>query len=142
MLLFAADTLGARAQAVAIIGSVLLFFFVLELLRRRRLGEPYAILWLLASVVLLTLSIWNQLLAKVADAVGIPVVGGFGGGPWLDGRMRMVNAAIGYAASAIEGAPDTYVNVAKLTLEAMTAYAEDVRAARQLPGGIPVPPAS
>jgi len=76
----------------------------------------------------------------VAEAVAIPVVGGFGGGPWLDGRMRMVNAAIGYAATAIDGAPDTYVNVAQLTLQAMTAYAEDVRAARQLPGGIPVPP--
>jgi 3-methyl-2-oxobutanoate hydroxymethyltransferase len=80
--------------------------------------------------------------AAVADAVTIPVVGGFGGGPWLDGRMRMVTAAIGYAASAIEGAPDTYVNVAQQTLEAMTAYADDVRSARQLPGGIPVPPAS
>lgn len=77
--------------------------------------------------------------AAVAAAVGIPVVGGFGGGPWLDGRMRMVNAAIGYAASAIDGAPDTYANVAKLTLDAMTAYADDVRSARQLPGGIPVP---
>ena len=75
----------------------------------------------------------------VADAVTIPVVGGFGGGPWLDGRMRMVTAAIGYAASALDGAPDTYVNVAQLTLEAMTAYSEDVRGARQLPGGIPVP---
>jgi 3-methyl-2-oxobutanoate hydroxymethyltransferase len=78
--------------------------------------------------------------AAVAEAVSVPVVGGFGGGPWLDGRMRMVNAAIGYAASAVDGAPDTYVNVARLTLDAMTAYAEDVRAARQLPGGIPVPP--
>jgi hypothetical protein len=67
----AADSLGARAQAVAIIGSALLLFFVLELLRRRRLGEPYAILWLLASVVLLVLSVWNDLLAEVADAVGI-----------------------------------------------------------------------
>jgi len=80
--------------------------------------------------------------AAVADAVTIPVVGGFGGGPWLDGRMRMVTAAIGYAASAIDGAPDTYVNVAQQTLEAMTTYADDVRSARQLPGGIPVPPAS
>ncbi|MDP9391459.1 MAG: 3-methyl-2-oxobutanoate hydroxymethyltransferase [Actinomycetota bacterium] len=80
--------------------------------------------------------------AAVAEAVGIPVVGGFGGGPWLDGRMRMVTAAIGYAASAIEGAPDTYVNVAQQTLDAMTRYADDVRSARQLPGGIPVPPAS
>ena len=77
--------------------------------------------------------------AAVAAAVSIPVVGGFGGGPWLDGRMRMVTAAIGYAASAIDGAPDTYVNVAQQTLEAMTRYADDVRSARQLPGGIPVP---
>lgn len=71
MLLLAADTLDARAQLVAIIGSALLFVFLLELLRRRRLAEPYAILWLLASVVLLVLSVWNELLDQVADAVGI-----------------------------------------------------------------------
>ena len=35
--------------------------------------------------------------AAVAQAVRIPVLGGFGGGPWLDGRMRMAHAAIGYA---------------------------------------------
>jgi 3-methyl-2-oxobutanoate hydroxymethyltransferase len=80
--------------------------------------------------------------AAVAEAVSIPVLGGFGGGPWLDGRMRMVNAAIGYAASVLGGAPDTYANVAQTALQAITAYADDVRAARQLPGGIPVPPAS
>ncbi len=80
--------------------------------------------------------------AAVARAVQVPVLGGFGGGPWLDGRMRMVGAAIGYAATAIDGATDTYANVARTTLDAITAYAEDVRAARQLPGGIPVPPAT
>jgi 3-methyl-2-oxobutanoate hydroxymethyltransferase len=80
--------------------------------------------------------------AAVAAAVSIPVLGGFGGGPWLDGRMRMAHAAIGYAASALDGAPDTYVNVAQQTLQAMSAYAADVRGARQLPGGIPVPPSS
>jgi 3-methyl-2-oxobutanoate hydroxymethyltransferase len=79
--------------------------------------------------------------AAVAEAVSIPVLGGFGGGPWLDGRMRMAHAAIGYAASAVDGAPDTYANVAQTALQALTSYAEDVRAARQLPGGIPVPPA-
>jgi 3-methyl-2-oxobutanoate hydroxymethyltransferase len=78
--------------------------------------------------------------AAVARAVSIPVVGGFGGGPWLDGRMRMAHAAIGYAASAIDDPPDTYANVARTTLEAITAYAEDVRAARQIAGGVPVPP--
>lgn len=77
--------------------------------------------------------------AAVAEAVSIPVVGGFGGGPWLDGRMRMANAAIGYAASAIDDPPDTYANVARITLDAMTAYARDVRAAEQIAGGIPVP---
>jgi 3-methyl-2-oxobutanoate hydroxymethyltransferase len=80
--------------------------------------------------------------AAVAAAVSIPVLGGFGGGPWLDGRMRMVHAAIGYAASALDHPPDTYANVAQITLDAMTAYAGDVRAARQLPGGIPVSPTS
>jgi 3-methyl-2-oxobutanoate hydroxymethyltransferase len=79
--------------------------------------------------------------AAVAQAVSVPVVGGFGGGPWLDGRMRMAHAAIGYAASAIDNPPDTYANVAQTTLAAITAYAGDVRAARQIAGGIPVPPA-
>jgi 3-methyl-2-oxobutanoate hydroxymethyltransferase len=29
--------------------------------------------------------------AKVVAAVSIPVLGGLGGGPWLDGRMRTVH---------------------------------------------------
>lgn len=70
----------------------------------------------------------------VTKAVKVPVLGGFGGGPWLDGRMRMVNAAIGYAASTIDSKAETYANVAKITLDAMTAYAADVRAARHLKG--------
>ena len=78
--------------------------------------------------------------AAVAAAVSVPVIGGFGGGPWLDGRMRMAHAAIGYAASAVDDPPDTYANVARIALDAITAYAGDVRAARQIAGGIPVPP--
>jgi 3-methyl-2-oxobutanoate hydroxymethyltransferase len=75
---------------------------------------------------------------EVASAVAIPVIGGFGGGPWLDGRMRMVHAAIGYAAAALDDPPDTYANVAQVTHDAISAYAEDVRASRQIKGGIPV----
>ena len=74
----------------------------------------------------------------VVGAVGIPVIGGLGGGPWLDGRMRMAHAAIGYAASAIDAKPETYANVAQITLDALGAFAADVRAARQIKGGIPV----
>jgi 3-methyl-2-oxobutanoate hydroxymethyltransferase len=77
----------------------------------------------------------------VVSAVSIPVIGGLGGGPWLDGRMRMAHAAIGYGASALDSKTETYANVARITLDAITAYAEDVRAARQIKGGIPVTPA-
>jgi 3-methyl-2-oxobutanoate hydroxymethyltransferase len=80
--------------------------------------------------------------AAVASAVSIPVLGGFGGGPWLDGRMRMAHAAIGYAASNLDSHAETYANVAKITLDAITAYAEDVRAARQIKGGGPTKPAT
>ena len=70
----------------------------------------------------------------VVRAVKIPVIGGLGGGPWLDGRVRMAHAAIGYAASNIDAKGEQYANVARTTLEALTAYAEDVRAARQIRG--------
>ena len=74
----------------------------------------------------------------VSKAVAIPVLGGLGGGPWLDGRMRMAHAAIGYAESAIDKKPETYANVATLALQALSSYAEDVRGGRQIRGGIPL----
>jgi 3-methyl-2-oxobutanoate hydroxymethyltransferase len=73
----------------------------------------------------------------VVRAVSIPVLGGLGGGPWLDGRMRMAHAAIGYAASQLDAKTETYANVARASLEAISAYAEDVRAARHLKGQRP-----
>ncbi|MGB3483568.1 MAG: 3-methyl-2-oxobutanoate hydroxymethyltransferase [Mycobacterium sp.] len=72
----------------------------------------------------------------VAEAVSIPVVGGFGGGPWLDGRMRMVTAAIGYSADGLDDPPSTYANVAQITYDAITAYTRDVRSGQQIAGGI------
>src|SRR5467141_4463843 len=74
---------------------------------------------------------------QVVRAVSIPVIGGFGGGPWLDGRMRMAHAAIGYGAAALESKTENYANVARIALDAITAYAEDVRAARQIKGAAP-----
>src|SRR5690606_12314346 len=78
--------------------------------------------------------------AAVARAVSIPVLGGFGGGPWLDGRMRMATAAIGYAASNLDKDVDTYANVARISHDAIAAYAEDVRAGRQIKGGVGTSP--
>jgi 3-methyl-2-oxobutanoate hydroxymethyltransferase len=72
--------------------------------------------------------------AAVVKTVSIPVIGGFGGGPWLDGRMRMAHTAIGYAEKWIDAKTETYANVAKTALEAFTALIGDVRAARQIKG--------
>ena len=74
----------------------------------------------------------------VVGAVSIPVLGGLGGGPWLDGRLRMAHAAIGYAAGNLDSPTDSYANVARITLDALTAYGNDVRAGRQIRGGVPV----
>lgn len=73
----------------------------------------------------------------VVRAVRVPVIGGLGGGPWLDGRMRMAHAAIGYAASHLDSSTETYANVARVALQALTEYAADVRAGRHLKGQRP-----
>ncbi len=71
---------------------------------------------------------------EVVKAVTIPVIGGAGGGPWLDGRVRMAHAAIGYAAAVLDDKPDTYAHVAQITLDAISAYAEDVRGGQHIRG--------
>jgi 3-methyl-2-oxobutanoate hydroxymethyltransferase len=75
--------------------------------------------------------------AAVVRAVSIPVLGGLGGGPWLDGRLRMAHAALGYAAAQLDAKAETYANVAQVSLDAISAYATDVRAGRHLKGQKP-----
>ncbi|WP_460626843.1 3-methyl-2-oxobutanoate hydroxymethyltransferase [Intrasporangium mesophilum] len=74
----------------------------------------------------------------VVGAVSIPVLGGMGGGPWLDGRIRMAAAAVGYAARWVDEEPDTYANVARIAHDALSDLVSDVREGRQIRGGIPV----
>jgi 3-methyl-2-oxobutanoate hydroxymethyltransferase len=72
--------------------------------------------------------------AAVVSAVKIPVIGGFGGGPWLDGRVRLAHTAIGYGEKWLDAKTETYANVAKISLDAFTALIADVRAGRQIKG--------
>jgi 3-methyl-2-oxobutanoate hydroxymethyltransferase len=72
--------------------------------------------------------------AAVVKAVRIPVIGGFGGGPWLDGRVRLAHTAIGYAEKWIDSKTETYVNTAKAALDAFGALIADARAGRQIKG--------
>jgi len=73
----------------------------------------------------------------VVAAVPIPVLGGLGGGHWLDGRIRSIVNATGYVAHALDDdtSEGRYANVARVVRDAVEAYADDVRAERQVRGG-------
>ena len=62
----------ASAQRVEVIAlAVVVCLVIFELVRRKRLMERYALLWLLAGVTILVLAVWKGLLTKLSHAVGI-----------------------------------------------------------------------
>jgi hypothetical protein len=60
-----------RIQIVAIVAATAMLLVVLELVRRRRLLERYALLWLFSAIVLLGLAFWRGLLKTISDVIGI-----------------------------------------------------------------------
>lgn len=54
-----------------VIFGVVVCLVIFELVRRKHLMERYAILWLLAGVILLVLALWRGLLTTFSHAVGI-----------------------------------------------------------------------
>jgi len=58
-------------QFIAIVATLFVFGIVLELVRRRRLVERYALLWMLTALAMLVLAVWRDLLNILADAAGI-----------------------------------------------------------------------
>jgi hypothetical protein len=62
-----------RVRIAAVIVTAIMLGVVLELVRRRRLVERYALVWMLVALALLALAIWNQLLGSAADLIGIDV---------------------------------------------------------------------
>lgn len=61
----------ARQQVTAVIVIVFALLLTIEFIRRRALMERYAILWLLASFVLIPMVLWFDLVAKLAQWIGI-----------------------------------------------------------------------
>jgi len=61
----------ALSTILASAASIILLLAVLELVRRRRLREKYALLWILTAIVLLILSLWRGLVDSIAIALGI-----------------------------------------------------------------------
>ena len=60
-----------KAQIIALIATLAIFALILELVRRRRLVERYALLWMSVAAILLVLAIWTDGLDVIADLMGI-----------------------------------------------------------------------
>lgn len=60
-----------RIQLVSVLAACGVLFIVFELVRRRRLMERYALLWLTSGLVLLGLAIWRGALEDLATGLGI-----------------------------------------------------------------------
>ncbi len=69
--LAATHEVGTKAQIVAVLVAAIFLGVVLELVRRRRLVERYALLWMLAAAGMLGLAVWRDGLKTLADAVGV-----------------------------------------------------------------------
>lgn len=69
--LAATHEVGTKAQIVAVIVAGIFLGVVLELVRRRRLVERYALLWMLAAVAMLALAVWRDGLKTLAHTAGI-----------------------------------------------------------------------
>jgi hypothetical protein len=60
-----------RIQVVSIVAAAILLLVIFDLVRRRRLLERYAILWLGSGVILLGLAVWRGALENLAGTLGI-----------------------------------------------------------------------
>lgn len=66
-----ASKLSGRAQIIAVVITVLVLLFVIELVRRRRLVERYALMWMAAATVMVVLATWTSALDWIAESLGI-----------------------------------------------------------------------
>jgi hypothetical protein len=59
-----------KIRVIAIVGSVALLLFIVELVRRRRLKEEYSVLWVTTALVVLALALSGGLLQRLTHAIG------------------------------------------------------------------------
>ena len=63
--------MNSQVQITAIIGSVAVMLLVFYLIRQRKLREEYALLWFGASLALIVVSVWRNLLDYAARLLGV-----------------------------------------------------------------------
>jgi len=59
-----------KQKIFAIVISLFLLFFIIELVRRKKLREEYSWLWLLTGSIILILALWYDLLQGITRLIG------------------------------------------------------------------------
>jgi hypothetical protein len=65
------ETTATLQRVGVVVFAVVVFALIFELVRRRALMERYALLWLLAAVVLVVLAVWRGLLTSISRDLDI-----------------------------------------------------------------------
>ena len=60
-----------HVEIIALLGACGWLALVIEMIRRRRFSEGYALLWLLSGVAIVALALWRDLLEVLARFLGI-----------------------------------------------------------------------
>ncbi|AFQ46130.1 DUF2304 domain-containing protein [Desulfosporosinus meridiei] len=61
----------SRVQLVVLITSLLVTGFIVEQVRRRRLAVEYSLIWIVAGMGMIVLSLWKDGIEYIADLMGI-----------------------------------------------------------------------
>jgi hypothetical protein len=129
--------MSTRVTIVAIVAAVWFLLVVLELVRRRRLGERYALLWLFTCVVVLFFAAWPAALERFASAVGVAYA------PTalfiLAGAFVLL--VLLHYATVVSSLTDRNTRLAQRVaiLEERLAQVEQHQEGPREPGGLPVP---
>ncbi|HDY69698.1 MAG TPA: DUF2304 domain-containing protein [Actinobacteria bacterium] len=63
----------SKIQIISLIISLLLMLVIFQLIRKRKLKEQYSLLWFLTVIIMLTLALWEGLLFRISDLMGIEI---------------------------------------------------------------------
>ncbi len=66
-----ATQLNPRIQYIAITISLLFLFYIGKLIRKGKLREEYAIIWICCTTILIVFSFWREGLAVISRLIGV-----------------------------------------------------------------------
>jgi hypothetical protein len=60
-----------RLQVLVVILGLIMFFGIIELVRRRKLKEEYSFIWLITGFFFVLFAVWSDILVIVSQILGI-----------------------------------------------------------------------